>query len=66
MTKNDSFWLLELKAKKLARKFYDDCQTLFDNDSMTPELADGEIFSALSMAQAYAEDAAAAHHGREK
>ena len=48
---------LELKAKKLARKFYDDCQNLFDDDEMTPELADGEILAALALAQSCAEEA---------
>lgn len=43
-------------AKKLARKFYDDCQELFDSDGMTDDLYDCDVMQALTTAQDYAND----------
>lgn len=43
-------------AKSLAQKFFDDAQALFDDEGMTEELNDHEIFQALCVAQGYAED----------
>jgi hypothetical protein len=47
---------LEAKAKKLAQKFHDDAQALFDDDGMTEEIYDREILQALLMAQSAAGD----------
>jgi len=47
---------LETKAKRLAKKFYDDAQALFDHDDMTVDIADDEVFMSLLSAQREAED----------
>jgi len=49
---------LKAKARKLCQKFYDDAQALFDDEGMTQELADSEVFAALISAQGCAEEAA--------
>jgi hypothetical protein len=38
---------LESKARKLAQKFYDDAQSIFDDEGMTDEIYDSEIFQLL-------------------
>ena len=45
------------KAAKLAEKFYNDAQALFDHEDMTIEIAENEIFEMLQIAQGYAESA---------
>ena len=49
---------LETKARKLAKKFYDDAQALFDHPDMTADIAEAEVFETLVCAQSYAEDVA--------
>lgn len=47
---------LERNARKLAQRFFDQAQGLFDDDGMTIEIAEGPVFEALQMAQGFAED----------
>lgn len=47
---------LERRAQRLAQKFYDDCQALFDADDMDIDIAEGAVFDALCMAQGVAQD----------
>lgn len=54
MTKKE----LTKKAKKLAQKFYDDAQALFEDDGMDYDLSESEVFQALMTAQFYVEDVA--------
>ena len=46
---------LESKAAKLAQKFFDDCQVLFDDAGMDEDLAYDDIFTCLCSAQSEAE-----------
>lgn len=47
---------LETKARKLAQRFYDNAQALFDDDAMDIDIAEGAVFEALCLAQGAAED----------
>ncbi len=47
---------LERKARRLADKFYEDAQRLFDDEAMTADIAEGQVFEALQLAQSYAYD----------
>lgn len=47
---------LKKNARALAQKFFGDAQALFDDEGMTDDLYEGEVFSALLSAQQYAED----------
>lgn len=44
-------------AKKLASKFYEDAQAIFDSEHMTDELYETEVMQALLGAQGYADEA---------
>ena len=51
---------LEARAKKLAAKFAEDCQALFDSPDMNDAVYEGEVMQALVMAQSWANDVAEA------
>jgi|GEM_PF-3561631 len=48
--------VLEAKAKRLAQKFVDDVQALLEDERMTDDIYDTEIFDSLVCAQGSAED----------
>lgn len=48
---------LARKAKKLADKFYEEAQALFDSPDMTDDLYDSDVMQALLGAQGYADEA---------
>lgn len=51
---------LMTKARRLAQRFYEDAQALFDDEGMSQALADDPVFAALQCAQGYAQEAAEA------
>lgn len=47
---------LEAQARRLAQRFYDQAQALFDDEGMDIDIADGPVFDALCNAQSAAQD----------
>ena len=47
---------LEAKARKLAEKFFEDAQEIFDDARMTETIYDGDVMQALLAMQQDAED----------
>ena len=47
---------LQRRAQKLAQKFFDDAQALFDDPAMDDETNESGVFELLCVAQSAAED----------